>query len=131
MHWRIRRASWRTLISTPASVTLIDFTHVTNFELEAKGVRRLAQRSIFSPDSRRAILVASDLAFGFSRMFEIYRETAGEKGIHVFRNLDDALDWILAKHSAAWKILAAYRQRPLGSHVVKILERLEMAWLRI
>jgi hypothetical protein len=85
----------------PSFCQLIDFTHVTNVELEAEGVRRLAQRSIFSPDSRRAILVASDLVFGFSRMFEIYRETAGEKGIHVFRNLDDALDWILVKHSAA------------------------------
>ena len=85
----------------PSFCQLIDFTHVTNVELEAEGVRRLAQRSIFSPDSRRAILVASDLVFGFSRMFEIYRETAGEKGIHVFRNLDDALEWVLAKHSAA------------------------------
>jgi hypothetical protein len=85
----------------PSFSQLIDFTHVTNVEFEAEGVRRLAQKAIFSPDSRRAILVASDLVFGFSRMFEIYREAAGEKGIHVFRNLDDALEWVLAKHSAA------------------------------
>jgi hypothetical protein len=29
-------------------------------------------------------------------MFKMLRETAGEKGIRVFRVLDEALDWILA-----------------------------------
>jgi hypothetical protein len=32
-------------------------------------------------------------------MFEILRENAGEKGIRVFRNLDDALEWILGKNT--------------------------------
>jgi hypothetical protein len=30
-------------------------------------------------------------------MFEILREAAGEHGIRVFRNLDEALDWVLSK----------------------------------
>ena len=53
-----------------------------------------------APDSRRAILVDSDLKFGLARMFEELRDTMGEKGIRVFRNLDEALDWIFAKDHA-------------------------------
>jgi hypothetical protein len=32
-------------------------------------------------------------------MFEIYRDILGESGIRVFRNLDDALEWVLAKNT--------------------------------
>ena len=45
---------------------------------------------------RRAIYVTRDIEYGFARMFEMLRENAGEKGIRVFRNLDDALTWIFA-----------------------------------
>lgn len=76
---------------------LLDFTQVTTVQLGSDDVRRLAQRSIFSPNSRRAILVSSDFAFGLSRMFEALRDNSGEKGIRVFRNLDEALAWVLAK----------------------------------
>jgi len=34
-------------------------------------------------------------------MFEILRETAGGHGIRVFRDLDDAVDWILSKNMTA------------------------------
>jgi hypothetical protein len=84
----------------PSFSQLLDFTHVTKLELDAKDVRRLAQTFVFSDDSRRAILVSGDVAFGLARMFEMLRDTFGEKGIRVFRNLDDALDWVLAKKTA-------------------------------
>jgi hypothetical protein len=29
-------------------------------------------------------------------MFEILRETSGEQGINVFRDLDGALEWVLS-----------------------------------
>ena len=45
---------------------LLDCTHATEAELGPDDVRRLAQRSIFSSDARRAILVASDSAFGLA-----------------------------------------------------------------
>ena len=79
----------------------MDLTHVTKVELTNEELRRLAAGSIFSSASRRAILVSSDLVFGLSRMFEIFRETLVEKGIRVFRNLDDALDWVLTKNNTA------------------------------
>jgi hypothetical protein len=75
---------------------LIDFTEITGLEIGPEDVRQFAQRIIFSPRSRRAILVKDDLQFGLARMFEIHRELNGETGIRVFRTLDDALDWILA-----------------------------------
>jgi hypothetical protein len=84
----------------PSFSQLLDFTHVTKVELETEDIRRLAQRSLFSTDSRRAILVSSDVAYGLARMFEVLRESLGEKGIQVFRNLDEALDWVLAENTA-------------------------------
>jgi hypothetical protein len=81
----------------PGFSQLMDFTHVTQIDLNADDIRVLAQRSIFSPQSRRAFIVPSDSAYGLARMYEILREEAGEHGIGVFRNLDEALDWILSK----------------------------------
>jgi hypothetical protein len=85
----------------PGFSHLMDFTQITKLELEANEVRTVAQRSIFSPDSRRAILANTDHVFGVGRMFEMLRESFGAKGIRVFRNLDDALDWVLAKNTTA------------------------------
>ena len=85
----------------PSFSQLMDYTHVVRFEITAEDVRTLAQQSIFSPHSRRAMLVSGDLAFGLARMFEALRESFGEQGIRVFRNLDDALDWVLARKASA------------------------------
>ncbi|MGH9741812.1 MAG: hypothetical protein ACRD51_05605 [Candidatus Acidiferrum sp.] len=79
---------------------LLDFTHITRIDLTATDVQHLALRNIFSPQSRRAILVPTDLGFGLGRMFEILRENAGEQGIRIFRNLEEALDWVLSKQEA-------------------------------
>lgn len=85
----------------PGFSQLMDCSHVTKVELTREDVMRLAQTSLFAPDSRRAFLVTGDLAFGIARMFEMLRDTMGEKGIRVFRNLDEALDWVLAKDTSA------------------------------
>jgi len=85
----------------PSFSQLMDYTHVVRFEITAEDVRTLAQQSIFSPHSRRAMLVSGDLAFGLARMFEALRESFGEQGIRVFRNLDEALDWVLARKASA------------------------------
>jgi hypothetical protein len=34
-------------------------------------------------------------------MFGLIRETMGERGIRVFRDLDEALDWVLSKDQQA------------------------------
>jgi hypothetical protein len=81
----------------PSFSQLMDFTHVTRVELSAEDIRRLAQRTVFSPQSRRAFIMPNDADYGLARMFEILREAQGEYGIRIFRNLDEALDWVLSK----------------------------------
>jgi hypothetical protein len=80
----------------PTFSQLFDFTHVTQFDIGMDDVRTLAQKTIFSNQSRRAFVVKGDLAYGLARMFEILRESFGEQGIAVFRELDDALEWVLS-----------------------------------
>jgi hypothetical protein len=81
----------------PTFSQLSDLTQITKVDVTPEDVRLAARKNIFSPQSRRALLVKDDLQFGLARMFEIHRELAGEKGIRVFRNIDEALDWIFAK----------------------------------
>lgn len=85
----------------PSFSQIADFTQVTRIELSPDDVRILAQRSLFSPDSRRAFIVPNEHAYGLARMFEILRELAGETGIGVFRTLEEALDWVLSKSANA------------------------------
>jgi len=85
----------------PSFSQIIDFTRMTSLKLEPSEVRNLAQRNIFSPESRRAIVALNDLEYGFGRMFGILRENAGETGIRVFRSLDEAVDWVLSKSTSA------------------------------
>lgn len=76
---------------------LIDLTLVTGSEATATDVREVADRTIFSPASRRAVIVDSEEVYGISRMFETFRELKGERGIRVFRSLEAGLDWIARK----------------------------------
>jgi hypothetical protein len=80
----------------PEFSQLVDFRQITGVEFGPEEVRQFAERSIYSPRSRRAILVKDDLHFGLARMFEIHRELNGETGIRVFRSFDEAMEWILA-----------------------------------
>ena len=83
----------------PSYAQLLDFTQCTKFELTPDDVRLAAKKSIFSPHSRRALVVNNDVQYGLARMFEIHRDLAGEVGIGVFRSIDDALGWVLSMDS--------------------------------
>ncbi len=85
----------------PTFSQLVDFSHVTKIELNTEDVSVLARDHTFSSGSRRAILVTSDLAFTLANMFEAQYRNAGETGIRVFRELDQALDWVLARSATA------------------------------
>ncbi len=71
-----------------------DFTRVTEIAFTADDVRRFAERSIFSPQSRRAFVATTDALYGMVRMFELLRDVRGEGQIRVFRDRDAALDWL-------------------------------------
>lgn len=68
----------------PTYCQLLDFTHVGEIDLSTEDIHKLAERHVFWPCSRRAILVSSDLGFGFAKLFEMLRREAGEKGIQCF-----------------------------------------------
>ncbi len=80
---------------------LVDLSQVTKIEFSQEDVKRFAQDTIFSLNSRRAALATGDHAYGLARMFETHCAFKGEEGVRVFRNLDQALDWVLAKNDPA------------------------------
>lgn len=85
----------------PGFSQISDFTHVTRIDLSGEEIRCLAQRTIFSANSRRAFITPNETMFGIARMFEILRGLEGEKGIRIFRTLEQALDWVFPKSASA------------------------------
>jgi len=85
----------------PTFSQIADFMHVTRVELSGDDIHRLAQRTILSADSRRALIAPNETVFGMGRMFEILRGLQGERGIRIFRNLEEALDWVFPKSASA------------------------------
>ncbi len=83
----------------PSYSQLLDFSQCIRFDLTPDDVRLAARKSIFSPHSRRALVVNNDVQYGLARMFEIHRDLAGEVGIRVFRTIDEALAWVLSTDS--------------------------------
>jgi len=87
----------------PACSQIVDCTAVTGIDLSPDDVRAVTEAAIFSPHSRRAVIVATDEQFGFARMFKMMREAQGEYGIRVFRDRDEALLWALPDEHALSK----------------------------
>jgi hypothetical protein len=79
----------------PAFSQLADFSHITGRELTADDIRDFARTNVFSPGSRRAFIVADDQTQSLVEMFAILRDVAGERGIRVFRTLEEGIDWII------------------------------------
>ena len=82
----------------PTYSQLMDITAMTLDNIGLEEIRKLAQRWLFSPQSRRAIVVQGEVAYGLARMFEMLRENAGENGIRVFRDREEALDWVAPRN---------------------------------
>jgi len=85
----------------PSFAQLADFARLTNTDINMGDLQTFAKQDVFSIHSRRAIIVKSDLAFGFAKIFELYRQLAGARGIRVFRTHHEALNWILATDAAS------------------------------
>ncbi|MFZ0821075.1 MAG: hypothetical protein WAM91_13470 [Candidatus Acidiferrales bacterium] len=81
----------------PAFSQLMDFGHMTKLEVTATDMHLLAERNIFAPGARRAVVVSDDAGYGLARMFETLRDEKGERGIRVFRRLEDGLEWVFSE----------------------------------
>lgn len=76
---------------------LIDFTHVSHIEVDESDVRLLARRSVFSPKSRRAMLVKDKRARELVKLYQELRASMGERNIRSFDTLDEAIEWLALK----------------------------------
>ena len=81
----------------PTYSQISDFTRVTEIAFSAEELRHFARFDVFSLRSRRAFVTPEDEKFGMARMFATLRELRGETGIAVFRTLEEAQHWVLAK----------------------------------
>ena len=73
---------------------VIDTRGVTSVSVTALGVRLVASRSIFAPNSRRAIIAGDANPFyGYVRMFQTLRSQSGGD-IKIFSTVEDAHCWL-------------------------------------
>jgi hypothetical protein len=76
---------------------LMDLRNASGLHVTADGVRTLvAQPLVFSPASRRAVVVPTDLGFGMARMYEMLREES-VGGMRAFRDFDEARRWVMSR----------------------------------
>jgi len=69
-----------------------DFTTVTMADPSAQDIRDLAEKQVFSPTSKRAMVATKPFVFGLGRMFSSYHENRAEA--QIFYNRDEALKWL-------------------------------------
>ena len=79
----------------PAFAHIVDFTYGTLAKLSSEELRQFAQRSIFSPDARRGLIVPDLAEYGIGQMYETLRGLEGQTGVRAFRTLEEAMDWIV------------------------------------
>ena len=72
---------------------LYDFTALTDLAVTAGGLRGIALQSTFAPSARRAIVVASDEAFGMARMFALVGDR-DPNHFRIFHDMREAQAWL-------------------------------------
>ncbi len=72
---------------------LQDLTEIREFKVTSAGLQNLARLNPFGKGARRAVLVASNLAFGLARMHEMLRGNSADE-LRVFRQRALAMEWL-------------------------------------
>lgn len=70
-----------------------DFLELVEVQISGAAVQRFAKANPFSPESRRAGIVASPLVYGLIRMFEAYARLPVER-IQIFPDARGADEWL-------------------------------------
>jgi hypothetical protein len=83
----------------PTFSHIADFTYATLAKISSEDVIKFAQRSVFSPDARRALILPNPADYGLGRMYETLRGLEGQTGVRAFLTLEEALDWIVGTPS--------------------------------
>lgn len=79
----------------PYEKRLWDMSEI-KFDFTADEIQKISDygKSKFTNPNRLAIYALDDLAYGEMRQFEVYREEEGKSISGVFRNEQDAIDWL-------------------------------------
>ena len=80
---------------------IVDFRALTEIRVSSGGVREVARMSPFKRDARRAFVVATDEAFGLTRMFGFFTDSSHEK-FAIFHEIEPALEWIGLDPATPW-----------------------------
>ena len=82
----------------PSYAHLVDMRGLTSTSLTAEEIRVLAPDQT-AKKLRQAVVVSTDLLYGLGRMLENMREASGGFGTRIFRDYDEAVDWLLSKRA--------------------------------
>ena len=77
----------------PGFRQLADWRSVTSMQVSQSAVAEAAHLRLFDAHMRRAIVVASDVAFGIARMFAAHAEESGQD-VQIFRDMATAEIWL-------------------------------------
>jgi len=79
----------------PEFCQLMDGTSVADFALSANEIRRVVGRKLFSPMSRRALVVTNKFMYGMARMLSTYYEMSNVSSpMSIFHDRTSALKWL-------------------------------------
>lgn len=78
----------------PSYSQLIDFRYITKIEVTTEQIIDLTEISIFSPESRRAMVTLGGVHFGLARMYGSYRSAKGDRAVRVFLDFKEAVEWL-------------------------------------
>ena len=73
--------------------TIFDFRNITGLSLTGEDVRDLTAGAIFHEQSRRALVVPTELMYGVSRMYSLYIGAESDV-MRVFYDMDEARRWL-------------------------------------
>lgn len=79
----------------PTFVHIVDLMDGTLAKISAEELHQFAQRSIFSKEARRALIVPDSADYGLGRMYETVRGLQGQTSVRAFRSLEEAMGWIV------------------------------------
>jgi len=85
----------------PGFRQIVDFRELTEIRVSGAGVREVARHNPFRRDARRAFVVASDEAFGLTRMFGMFTDSSGDE-FQIFRAIEPAFEWIALDAKTPW-----------------------------
>jgi hypothetical protein len=95
----------------PTFNQIADFRDVAEVHLSGLDIRTMAQQAVFSPASRRALVIDKPIAFGLVRMFSTLREIAGEPHHITVATLEDAARFTGVDLDVATRACADLKER--------------------